>query len=404
MRKKRHLIKPPMKVLYVGNILPPEVSRALRTSIAGNKFELSFVKVLDDELDGNVDIISVSHSGHSEIKQNNIGEVYAGKHFLHIVPIRKPILGDVVRDIIFLFLELRWFFRNIKHDKAILIINSPFGICALSLLAKLFSAKIVSFTIDTPFTPSNTFKGFFGWYAKTLFSLGHRILRHFSGIIVLNKAAVARLQLKIPYLVTRIGHDDQAYGLDGHERIHAFGAHTPYNIVYAGTLIDYNGVVTLVKAFELLDREKYVLHIYGSGPLERVIMEYSNGNSNIVFHGLVDNGEMLEAFSRADLLINSRVTSASVCDFTFPSKMTEYLLSGRPVLTTDFSSLPEEYKRFVYLIADETPSGFCRAIEEVFSEEESRCIERCNDGVKYIRQYQSWKKISKDVYEFFKSL
>lgn len=262
----------------------------------------------------------------------------------------------------------------------------------------------MSFTIDTHFTPSNKFAGIFGWYAKTFFSLGHRILQHFSGIIVLNKAAVVKLRLRIPYLVVKIGYDQEAYNVECREQKHTISSRPPFNIVYAGTLIDYNGIITLAKAFELLDREKYLLHVYGSGPLEREIVQYCHVNSNIVFHGLVDNIQVLKVFSEADLLINPRVTSASVCDFTFPSKLTEYILSGRPVLTTNFSSLPEEYKKFVFLIEDETPEGFRRAIEFVFVEEALWRIERCKDGMNYIHQHQSWEKIGKDVCKFIKSL
>lgn len=102
--KKRHFDQSTMKILYVGHILPMEVSKALKTSIAANKFESSFAKSLDNELDGNVDVVSFAYSGHAEIKRNNISEVYDGKPFIHIVPTTKPILGDVVRDVIFFFL------------------------------------------------------------------------------------------------------------------------------------------------------------------------------------------------------------------------------------------------------------------------------------------------------------
>jgi glycosyltransferase involved in cell wall biosynthesis len=404
LRKKRHSGQHPMKLLYVGHILPMEVSKALRASIAANKFECSFVKALDNELDGNVDVVSFAYSGHAEIRRNNISEVYAGKPFTHISPSSKLFLGALFRNTIFFLLELKWCFKNIRYDKVILVINSPLGICALSLLNRIFGGKIVSFTIDTPFTATNTFKGVLGWHAKNIFSLGHRILRLFSGIIVLNKAAVAKLRLRIPYLVVKMGYDEAAYDFDCREGAPAYDSHAPFNIVYAGTLIDYNGVVTLAKAFGLLDREKYMLHVYGSGPLEREIAEYSRANSNIVFHGLVDNFEVLKVFSEADMLINPRVTSASVVDFTFPSKLTEYILSGRPVLTTDFSSMPEEYKKFVFLIEDETPEGFCSAIERVFSEDQQNRIERCNAGSQYIRRHQTWKRISKDVRNFIESL
>jgi glycosyltransferase involved in cell wall biosynthesis len=393
-----------VKILYVGYILPMEVSSALEVSIAATKFEHSFVRSLDEELDGSVDILSFAGSGHAEIRRNNIREVYEGKPFTHIVPSTKPILGDVVRDFIFLVQLLKWSVRNIRHRKAILIINSPCGICGLSLLAKPFGVKIVSFTIDTPFTPSNKFEGLCGRYAKRCFALGHRMLRHFSGIIVHNEAAVARLGLRIPYFVTAIGYDEEAYDGGWRKAMVAADGHAPWKIVYAGTLIDYNGVLTLAAAFQLLDQEKFVLHIYGSGPLEREIRKYAQANSNIIFHGIIANDEVLKVFAEADLLVNPRVTAASVCDFAFPSKMTEYVLSGTPVLTTNFSSMPQEYRKFVFVVEDESPEGFSAAIERVFRQDPSELEERCNRGVTFVRQHQSWRGIARNVCAFLASL
>lgn len=46
LHKKRHLDQLTMKILYVGYILPMEVSKALGTSIAADKFEHLFIRRL----------------------------------------------------------------------------------------------------------------------------------------------------------------------------------------------------------------------------------------------------------------------------------------------------------------------------------------------------------------------
>lgn len=393
-----------MKILYVGTLLPLAVSKELRTSIAAQKFEQSLVRALDEELKGNVDVVTFADAGHSEIKRDGITEIYLGKPFIHVPRTKIPILRDVVKNAMFFVLALRWCWRNIGQKRVILVMNSPCGICASLISSRLFGTKIVSITIDTPYTPSNSFEGVYGRYVKACFWLGHRMLGLFSGIVVLNKAAVAKLGLKIPHLVVPIGYDEETYPHDHREHAPALRSDPPFNIVYAGTLIDYNGVVTLARAFALMDPTKYVLHIYGSGPLEGEIARYSQTNSNIVFHGLVNNADLLKELAQADLLVNPRVTSASVVDFTFPSKLIEYILSGRPVLTTNFSSLPREYSRFAFLIEDESPAGYCAAIEHACSEDVSQRTARCNDGMRYVRRHQGWKTIAKDVHSFVESL
>ena len=390
-----------MKVLYVGNILPMEIVNQLGLSVAGKKYENSLAKALDTILNGNLDIVSVTSSG------RNLGnyELFAGKKYRQTVHIKLPILGDVIRTIHFFSILLWWSVLNIKQKKFVLILNSPFGVCLSALAMKvLFAVKPVSLTIDTPFTRENKYDGIMGWYNKTLFNLGHRLLKWFSGIIVLNKKVVKELNLKIPFSVSKVGFDESKYDFQKICSTISQLASRKKTIVYAGTLIYYNGISTLLKAFALLEHDEYQLHIYGYGPLENEVNKYSENHSNIFFYGRVDNTELLDKLSDADLLINPRLTCDSINDFTFPSKLTEYILSGRSVLSTRFDSLPEDYKKFLFFVDDETPQGYCEAIRRLFSEDKQKRSAMANEGVSYVRRHQNWDRIAEDMVGFFKTL
>lgn len=54
-------------------------------------------------------------------------------------------------------------------------------------------------------------------------------------------------------------------------------------IVYAGTLIYYNGITEMLNAFADLG-EVYQLHIYGYGPLENSVIKMAKTYSNIIYH------------------------------------------------------------------------------------------------------------------------
>ena len=52
-------------------------------------------------------------------------------------------------------------------------------------------------------------------------------------------------------------------------------------------------------------------------------------------------------------------------DYSFSSKILEYMASGTPLLTTKVGGMPEEYWKYCYFIVDETCDGIAQAIKSV---------------------------------------
>ena len=78
-------------------------------------------------------------------------------------------------------------------------------------------------------------------------------------------------------------------------------------------------------------------------------------------------------------------------------------MSGKPVLTTKFDSLPVEYNDFLFFIDEETPDGYCSAIKKCFSKDPQEIKVMINAGVKYIKKNQNWTIISKEIIIFFRN-
>ena len=72
------------------------------------------------------------------------------------------------------------------------------------------------------------------------------------------------------------------------------------------------------------------------------------------------------------LLINPRPTDLSFSRFSFPSKTSEYMLSGTPILTTRISGIPQEYDEFLNYIDDESYTGIARCIKNILSDSNRR--------------------------------
>lgn len=174
----------------------------------------------------------------------------------------------------------------------------------------------------------------------------------------------------------------------------------PYKVAFAGTLIDYNGIEPLMDAVVSLDAARYELHIFGYGPLQGKVEEYAKQHKNIHFHGQVPNTRLLSVLSTMDILVNPRVVNVDISDYTFPSKIVEYLATGKPVISTRFSAMPREYEDFAFLIEQATASALAQALTLVTSTSEQTLCERCNAGRIFVERNHSYQSISEAIINF----
>lgn len=384
-----------MKLLYIGNVLSQEIVDKFELSIAGKKYELSLLKSLNDVLQSNLKIISLTRVIGSNIKYKDV--LFKNKKYNVLFRSRFPIISDLVRSINLLYEITYWYTSNIKYKKSVVLLNSPFGVSFILVIFKLFlRLKIFSLTIDNPFISDNNFQGVLGKYAKIKFKLGHRLLHFFTGIAVLNKNVVDVLNLKIPYLISKIGYDSK-------EIIHFTHYHKKldkFTIVFVGTLMKFKGTDKLITAVSKMDAEAFELILCGNGPLKEEVEKYSKAFKSINYRGRVSDALKKNIFSKADLLINITQVEKVNEDFGFPSKLIDYVLTGKPVLTNRFPALPLEFYNFVHVIENTDADGIRAAIENVSKKSEEELQLGCKTGYRFITENYSYTKIADELLAF----
>ena len=113
--------------------------------------------------------------------------------------------------------------------------------------------------------------------------------------------------------------------------------------LYAGGLHEIYGIKNLVDAFEELDTEME-LHLYGNGELIEYIKNLEKKDSRIKYKGIVSHEKLVEIERHSRFLINPRPVSGILdTRYNFPSKLMEYMQSGRPVITTKLYGIPNCY-------------------------------------------------------------
>ena len=381
-----------MHYVYICGAIPELINEGLGGSVAGNKFSINMARALDELSCGNLSFVStvalpdsIDRSSLEIWKGKPLLIAKRGKHFLLSELKLRASIKKILRKIRL---------SNPEEDVAVIIENSPFAAAtAAASMKRRLNLRLYSITIDTPFTRAFNDKGLLGKINKLLFKFGIKAMQKFDGLISFTENVKKDLQIDIPFCQFAIGcNEEDIAGCKPNIT-------SERTAVYAGTLIYYNGIKELIEAYALLGNE-YKLDIYGYGPLEDFVKEAVKKHSNISFCGRFSPCDTMGILSKYNLLINPRILDSSIENFTFPSKLIDYILAGKNVLSSEFKTLPKEYKDFVYTIDNVDPHLISGVIIQIFADDVSAREARAEAAIEYIKENQTYKKQSESIIRF----
>lgn len=136
-------------------------------------------------------------------------------------------------------------------------------------------------------------------------------------------------------------------------------------ILYTGALNSVYGLDVLLDAFMGIDDENYELWLCGAGNYKSEILNKSAIDSRIKYFGYLTKKEIAELQSKATVLINPRQNIGEYTKYSFPSKIMEYLATGRPVLAYHLDGIPSEYYKYIICPDDNSIEKLREAIIKV---------------------------------------
>lgn len=385
-----------MKILFLGYAVNDRLQGTLSgISVAGNKMQVNILKELGRREDVEVESITVLPLASFPREKR----IFVNKETINVVEgvdsvvvpyINIPLIKQLSQTIS----VYRQAKRMVTEDTVVFSFNlfPQVGIPLMRLKKKGY--KNCALIADLPIDDNknrNPIRKFFRhiFEKKTI-----KALKACDKLIVLNKHALDYFKLNTPYIVVEGGVDsDLKSDIDKVVSIES------RNIVYSGALSEYSGIRTLVESMKYVS-EGIVLQIYGGGYLTEEIKSIAKERSNIEYMGSVTNSEMLEIQKKAYCLVNPRPTTDLIAQVTFPSKMFEYMMSGRPVITSKLNGLNNEYLDHLFVFNEETPQAFAEKINEVFELPEKEIVELAIGAKNFIEKKKNWKVQVDRIIEF----
>lgn len=385
------------KIVFLGYVVPPEQSSG---SVAGNKMQWNVLKQLSKRQGVSLACVSVTPS-RSFPHERKLCYRYQCEPLFENVKNHRisfwnvPILKQL-SQIISMYRTAKRIVKENRTDTLLCFNLFPqVGIPMRWLKRKFPHLKTFCLLADLPIddTPN---RNAFSRMLRSLFDRStFKSMQACDCYIALNAAAMNMYLPDKPYIVMDGGIEPDEFAEK--ERV---WSGKEKNVLYTGALVDYSGIMNLVAAMDLVEDKSIVLDIYGSGTLQGKIEQIAKENERIRFHGSVDNRTAVLAQQAAWLLANPRPVESEIAKVTFPSKIFEYLMSERPVMTTRLNGFSKDYDEILYWIEGESPEDIAACIHKINEESEETRLSRAKAAKQYLLKNKTWEMNAKAIHAF----
>ncbi len=380
-----------MQLLYLGYAINRQREKQIKgISVAGNKMQVNLLRALVEKLGEAIRSISIyPMAAYPKSKNLVIRErsesVFDDIPFDTYIPfiLNLPFIKNIYEMVSTYRMALK-LYKEKPFDKILMFNAFPATAWAALKLKKKYGCELICLLADLPIDDSVHTKGLRKILRRRMDIYTKNAIKKMDKLIVLNEEAAKIFAPNVPYIVME--------GAVDIKEVHPYENITPArkNIVFAGSLQKYNGIVELIEAAKLLKDVDVEFDIYGRGEYQPFVEEASRDYPNIHYLGLRTNEEIMRIQREAYLLINPRPVDDFIARVTFPSKMFEYLMSGTPVLTTRLNGFRDDYIDKMFFYDDNTPLGIAEAIKMVLSLGDVELEEKARLAYDFITKKKKW--------------
>ena len=112
-------------------------------------------------------------------------------------------------------------------------------------------------------------------------------------------------------------------------------------ILYSGILSKVTGIDIYLKAIKLIEDKDIRFVFSGKGEMKELLIEKSREDKRIKYVGFLNEEAYLSLLGKANILINPRNMDLPQNKNNFPSKILEYLATGKVIISTKFPNYQE---------------------------------------------------------------
>ena len=392
-----------MNILFIGKCSTFQTANEILNKTRNNP-GFQIIKFINLILEGfrcnHVNIEAISNVNAACVGKKS--EFENGIHYQYIPSIQVPILCQIAYAVMSFYYTFYWGLKH-KQDGILFcdIFSSSSTVSGSVFEAKLLRIPICALVTDMVTTPLTTSLDTQSTYGRLFFAMRkhkqYKSLKQYDLFVFLTKfMAEIYNPNNRPYIIME-GSVDHTLQLDSD----SYSQHDKKIIMYAGAIEAEYGFNELVQAFMKLSIQNIELHIYGGGKFVSKLLEYQKNDSRIKYMGIVSNEQVVAAEKQATILVNPRLSNQEFAKYSFPSKTSEYMVSGTPLVTTKLPGIPDEYFEHLYLFEEESIEGFAKRMQEILSLPYTELRQKGRDAQEFVLKNKNNIVQTKKIINFF---
>ncbi len=344
--------------------MPLEFARKLKySSEAALKFQRNILEEL--KVNNYIEVLSYIPYMDEKIEELNVEDSIREIRVKYVL---KKKLKNYFKILINYSKELN---KMLENRDVVLLYNFNFINLFTLYLAK--KNKVKSFVIladhDDASSEKRTLK-------KILIKIYERNIMNFDGIIFLSESLTHKIKSKSKIII------QGGIQLQKYNELTIPKINNSITIMYSGSIEKVSGIDIYLKSINIIKNEKLKFVFTGKGDLVENVKIASNNDKRIIYKGMVSEEEYYNLLQEANILINCKNMNMGENNNNFPSKVLEYIASGRTIISTKFSGYEKFEENIIFTESNEI--DLAKNIENVLKEYEK----------KYIDYYHKNKKLS----------
>lgn len=225
-------------------------------------------------------------------------------------------------------------------------------------------------------------------------------MRRLDGVVTLTGRMVEDFAPKVPGMAMNGAISREDFNKLSAVAEQNTGDRDTFTLMYAGSLTEFKTGL-LLRAFREMEGDHYRLLISGRGPLEGEVRKLAEEDSRVDYRGfLASYDDVLELYGEADLLLNTQSTDDPTSLYTFPSKIIEYMSTGRPVLATCTAGVREEFSDYLFLLEEESPGRLIELVKRVEGMDPDKRQRISTRARNYVARHKLWERQGSRMADF----
>lgn len=371
-----------MKVIFCGTYMPLELARKLKySSEAALKFQRNLLHEFKKE--NSVEVLSyIPYNDEiiNSLEENNIVEEVTVNY------IKKIDHKNYFNLLIAYFKRLNLLLKN---KEAVLLYNYNYINLFTVYLAKRNKVKAFLILAD-----HDNYKSQKNILKKILIKLYEHNIKKFDGVIFLSDFLSKEIYTKNKLKIEGGIQIDKYLNLSKPTI-----KDSTIKIMYSGSLEKVSGIDMYIEAIKKINLTNIEFVFTGKGDLVDQIIAQSD--SRIKYKGMVSEKEYYKLLEEANILVNSKNMNLLENKNNFPSKILEYIASGRTIISTKFSG-KEKFDENIVFTESNSSDLACNIINVVNNYERSY-MDYYKLNINKANEF-TWQKQVKKINNFIKSI